>query len=102
MTFALIYHVNLDLALHEALREYDALSDTDNIPLARYLLNGKNVQQKSDHMPIPGQFGATTQKFDPLAQGGNSLPVGFRIYIKSKMNDSQLRAITASASEYGA
>ena len=43
----------------------------------------------------------TSSTFDPLAAEGNSLPVGFRIYIKSKMNASQQKAITASATEYG-
>ncbi len=40
-------------------------------------------------------------KFSPLATEGNSLPIGFRIFVKANMNDSQLKAITASASEYG-
>ncbi len=43
----------------------------------------------------------TSSQFDPLAASGNALPVGFRIFIKSKMNTSQLAAITAAAREYG-
>ena len=59
------------------------------------------MPQNVDHMPTDEGSERTLTKFDPLALGGNALPVGFRIFIKSKMNPSQLHAITASASEYG-
>lgn len=77
----------------------------DQIPLIKYLLDGKisdsdrSALQGAETKPKPPKEDSTkeTTKFDPLS----SLPVGFRIFIKSKMNQSQLTAITASASEYG-
>lgn len=88
-----------------AVREFSALAKTDNIPLTRYLLNGKTTSSKQEK-DMPEQTngtpnGGSITKFDPLASGGNALPVGFRIFAKSKMNPSQLQAITASATEYG-
>ena len=76
------------------------MTKTDNIPLTRYLLDGKATSSKQEEEE---QVNKVTNggKFDPLASGGNALPVGFRIFAKSKMNPSQLQAITASATEYG-
>ena len=93
-----------------AVREFNALSRLDSIPLSKYVLDAKtsNTKQRSNIKPqktglLMGkdQSEKTTSTFDPLAAEGNSLPVGFRIYIKSKMNPSQQQAITASATEYG-
>ncbi|KAL7464961.1 hypothetical protein ACHAXS_005292 [Conticribra weissflogii] len=79
-----------------ALREFNALSRADSIPLTKYLLDGKVGDKDSIQHDLQ-----TSSQFDPLAASGNALPVGFRIFIKSKMNTSQLAAITAAAREYG-
>ncbi|KAL9184986.1 hypothetical protein ACHAXT_002763 [Thalassiosira profunda] len=85
-----------------ALREFNALSQTDTIPLATQLLGGKAAKQLGSGQTAFAKGPETSSKADPLALGGHgALPVGFRIYTKSKMNASQLNAITASASEYG-
>lgn len=73
-----------------ALREFNALSKLHEVPLSKYLLDGK----------ADGSYQSINS--NPLSQTDNTgLPVGFRIYVKAKMNASQLQAITASATEYG-
>jgi len=62
----------------------------------KYLLDGKAGNK--DEITHGSH---TSSQFDPLAASSNALPVGFRIFIKSKMNTSQLAAITAAAREYG-
>jgi hypothetical protein len=85
-----------------ALREFNALSRIDTIPLVNYLLDGKKTNPKCEtSSPENDCSEKASTKFCPLATEGNSLPIGFRIFIKSKLNDSQQNAITASASEYG-
>jgi senataxin len=85
-----------------ALREFNALSRIDTIPLVNYLLDGKKTNPKCEtSAPENDRPEKVSTKFCPLATEGNSLPIGFRIFIKSKLNDSQQNAITASASEYG-
>ena len=69
------------------------------MPLSKYLLDGKTNSSKEENEPYAVENGTNVAKFDPLSQSG--LPVGFRIYVKSKMNASQLQAITASSREYG-
>ena len=89
------------------LREFRALCKVDELPLLKYVLDGKvssddgvpTIRQDSIAEATVGAQTATA-KFDPLAQN-SGLPVGFRIAIKSRMNESQLNAITAAASEYG-
>jgi len=76
-----------------ALREWHALVKLHEVPLSNYLLDGK-VDVEC------GPYQSTNS--DPLSQADNAgLPVGFRIYVKAKMNTSQLQAITASVTEYG-
>ncbi|KAL7529068.1 hypothetical protein ACHAXR_002781, partial [Thalassiosira sp. AJA248-18] len=91
-----------------ALREFNALSRADTIPLTKYILDGKTTNKRGNSTPRLAEHTTTDEgsdeasaKYDPLAFGGNSLPVGFRIAVKGKMNPSQLHAITASATEYG-
>ncbi len=100
----LISLYSFELPISTALREFNALSRSNTIPLLEYLLDGNisNKQDKSQHVSTDELSPELSPKFDPLASGGNALPVGFRIFIKSKMNSSQLQAITASATEYGA
>ena len=81
-----------------ALREFNALVRLDEVPLSKYLLNGKKCSAEETLSHSVDNI-ANEAKVDPLSQSG--LPVGFRIYVKSKMNASQLQAITASATEYG-
>ena len=80
-----------------ALREFNALVCLDEIPLSKYLLNGKTDSTEAKH--FHNLANDTGDKVDPLSKSG--LPVGYRIFVKSKMNTSQLQAITASATEYG-
>eukprot|EP00804_Cyclotella_cryptica_P009981 CCRYP_015418-RA/>CCRYP_015418-RA protein AED:0.07 eAED:0.07 QI:522/1/1/1/1/0.83/6/1172/1208 len=82
-----------------ALRECNALSRVDGVPLSKYLLDGKTNSSEDEHDSYAVVNSTNVTKFDPLSQSG--LPVGFRIYVKSKMNSSQLQAITASSREYG-
>lgn len=86
----------------KANREFKALSTADEISLTKYLLDGGKASSRSKAENGEAAVEKSTT-FDPIsAEGGkDSLPVGFRIFIKSKMNISQLHAITASASEYG-
>jgi hypothetical protein len=78
------------------------LSRVDTIPLTNYLLDAKKTIRKCENSASDHDCPETSMtKFSPLATEGNSLPIGFRIFVKAKMNDSQLKAITASASEYG-
>jgi len=86
----------------KANREFKALSTADEISLTKYLLDGGKASPRSK-AEIGEAAVEKSTTFDPIsAEGGkDSLPVGFRIFIKSKMNNSQLHAITASASEYG-
>jgi len=87
---------------YTALREFNALSRVDTIPLVNYLLDGKKTNPKCDtSSPDNDRPEKASAKFCPLATEGNSLPIGFRIFIKAKLNESQQNAITASASEYG-
>ena len=88
------------------LREFNALCKVDELPLLKYVLDGKVSSDESVPMITQDSTAepaadAATAKFDPLAQNSSGLPVGFRIAIKSRMNESQLTAITAAASEYG-
>lgn len=78
-----------------ALREFNALIRLDEMPLTKYLLDGKSHSDDQES----NTNDSNETKFDPLSQSG--LPIGFRIFVKSKMNTSQLQAITASAREYG-
>ncbi|KAL7551881.1 hypothetical protein ACHAWF_015092 [Thalassiosira exigua] len=87
-----------------ALREFNALSRSDEIPLSKFILDGKASTESDTDKPknmVQAAPNETSTKHDPLAVGADALPVGFRIFTKSKMNPSQLHAITASASEYG-
>lgn len=87
---------------HTALREFNALSRIDTIPLTNYLLDVNKSILKNENTSSHFECNEKeSTKFSPLATDGNSLPIGFRIFVKAKMNDSQLNAITASASEYG-
>lgn len=100
MLLARLNDVNIldDFSLFDtALREFNALIRLDEVPLSKYLLDGKNDSTEVEHSK--GDASGNDTKFDPLSQSG--LPVGFRIFIKSKMNTSQLQAITASSKEYG-
>lgn len=65
------------------------------MPLSKYLLDGDFAGEQESYKTTESK----ESKFDPLSKSG--LPVGFRIFIKSKMNTSQLQAITASSKEYG-
>jgi senataxin len=70
----------------------------DELPLSKYLLYGRtDSMMENGGSATPNT--SSTVKFDPLSQSG--LPIGFRIYVKSKFNASQLQAITASSREYG-
>jgi hypothetical protein len=78
------------------------LSRVDTIPLTNYLLDAKKFTPKCENSASDSDCPEkSSAKFSPLATEGNSLPIGFRIFIKAKMNESQLNAITAAASEYG-
>jgi hypothetical protein len=70
-----------------AVREFNALMRIDNLPLNKYLLDGK--------MPIE-QDGQ-----QPKGKVLDELPLGFQTFLKSKANSSQLDAISAAAREYG-
>jgi hypothetical protein len=86
----------------KALREFNALSRVDTIPLTKYFLGGKMTQKIERVTSLDEGSG---QSCDPLSSGGyalpDALPVGFRNFVKSTMNVSQQDAIAASASEYG-
>lgn len=77
----------------KALREFNALSRVDTIPLTKYFLGGTSIDEGSG------------QSCGPLSSGEyalpDALPIGFRDFVKSTMNASQQDAIAASASEYG-
>lgn len=78
----------------KALREFNALSRVDTIPLTKYFLGGKITLDEG-----------SGEACDPLASEGHALPdtlpAGFREFVNSTMNASQQDAIAASASEYG-
>uniref|UniRef100_A0A7S2A4T2 WW domain-containing protein n=1 Tax=Ditylum brightwellii TaxID=49249 RepID=A0A7S2A4T2_9STRA len=78
-----------------AVREFTALCRVDKIPLMKYLLGG-NTSQHSEAI-----FRNSSDELLSTMSGQNSLGIGFRIYVKSKFNRSQLGAITAAAREYG-
>jgi senataxin len=84
-----------------ALREFNALSRVDSIPLTKYFLDGKKTIQKSNVSSSTIDKGSDEKSIDPLPVSDNLLPAGFQNFITSKMNSSQQDAITASASEYG-
>ena len=81
------------------MREFNALIKADTIPLTNYILDGKFSNNKVENSE--NDAGSEKMVFNPLASGGDALPVGFRISVKSKMNNSQQKAIIASATEYG-
>lgn len=76
-----------------AVREFKALCSIKEMPLAKYMLSPKDkVHQATDGN---GQ--------NPLSEfgGSNALGIGFRIWVKSKFNQSQQASIIAAAREYG-
>ena len=98
----------LPCATLKALREFNALMRVDKIPLTQYLLDGKKSDSHKQSEPNKAQKTEQFNKAQKTEQSKekspeiiSSLPVGFRIFIKSRMNPSQLQAITAAASEYG-
>ena len=98
-------HLFLTVTLFDrlkALREFNALSRVDTIPLTKYFLGGKVTHDTDGVTSLDADSGRSC---DPLSSGGyalpDALPVGFRNFVKSTMNASQQDAIAASASEYG-
>ena len=69
------------------MREFNALIKADTIPLTNYILDGKFSNNKVENSE--NDAGSEKMVFNPLASGGDALPVGFRISVKSKMNNSQ-------------
>ena len=79
--------------LQTAIREFKALCNVKDTPLMKYLLGNK--ESFSDH---------SKEKSNDLLSsfgGSKALGAGFRIWVKSKFNDSQKAAINAAAQEYG-
>ena len=70
-----------------AVREFNALTRVDKLPLNKYLLDGK-LHAKQDGQQLEGEV-------------LDELPAGFQTFLKSKANSSQLNAISAAAREYG-
>jgi Predicted ATP-dependent serine protease len=81
-----------------AFREFKALCSIKEMPLSAFIMSPK---QKVDS-PLRKKSVNAIQS-DPLSESGgsNALGIGFRIWIKSKFNQSQQAAISAAAREYG-
>lgn len=79
-----------------AVREFRALVGMKEMPLSKYILS------PNQGLESPNRIRAALLK-NPLSEGGGSnvLGIGFRIYVKSKFNQSQQEAISASAKDYG-
>ena len=87
-----------------AVREFNALSNFENLPLMKYILKNpvsSTSTANRDNCTLL-EKGRQREESNPLAQGGkDGLGIGFRIYINSKFNQSQKEAIIAAATEYG-
>jgi len=90
----------------EAIREFNALSDFDNLPLMKYILNKPSLSD----VPLANALSHGKQNLFNIERrqrkenntlGKDGLGIGFRIFINSKFNASQKEAITAAAAEYG-
>ena len=68
------------------------MSKLDDILLSKFILKAKTAENA-----------ITLNEGGLLSDvgGGQSLPIGFRIYIKSRFNPSQIEAITGAAKKYG-
>lgn len=82
-----------------AIREYKALCNINEMPLARYILSAKEQQNQMSSLSTSTK----TARDNPLSEygGRNALGIGFRIFVKSKFNNSQQEAINTAAREYG-
>ena len=86
------------LFLHfKGIREFKALCNVNEMPLVKYLLSPKKDQNEVT------SYQEAIRK-NPLSEhsGRNALGIGFRIWVKSKFNNSQQEAINGAAREYGA
>ncbi|CAB9520022.1 Probable helicase DDB_G0274399 [Seminavis robusta] len=88
-----------------ALREFTALCKMDQLPLKRFLLGqhlDPHSQQQQPHSTTT-QLHKLNSKTEMLEKMGGSqaLGPGFTSYAEKKFNPSQLKAIVASAHEYG-
>ena len=81
------------------IREFRALCNINEMPMIKYVLS---ATRQHSHMSSLSAYQKATLN-DPLSThgGSNTLGIGFRIWVKSKFNNSQQEAINAASREYG-